>query len=173
MHHILYHHGYERECKYGGVDIYEKEGFTVGIVGEDVLSKGPDESVFLVAPSQIKGLEGGKYEPPTLARKLETVHKKTVSSNNTIPNVRLATPINPNFALSPDLELLLPLPLPLPVVSPSEDSDDVRARSCTLVLSTEYDLLLARGGDEVGESGGDEDTETSSLCCKRRGCWYS
>lgn len=38
----------------------------------------------------------------TLARKFDTVHRKTVTSSKQMPNVRLATPPRPMLAQNPD-----------------------------------------------------------------------
>lgn len=44
---------------------------------------------------------------PTLARKLDVVHRKTVTSSNSIPSVRLAKPPSPSFARHPGFDELL------------------------------------------------------------------
>lgn len=68
----------------------------------------------------------------TLARKLDAVHRNTVTSRSVIPSVRRATPISPNFDRK-----LLPFDPAVPVLRSEEVADapiSVRRSECVLLL---------------------------------------
>lgn len=89
---VLYYHGDEGDCEYGCVEVDEEERFVVGMVRKNVLQQP------LAHGLGQRNVDRKTASQLTLARKFDAVQRNTVRSSNAIPNVRRATPNNPNFA---------------------------------------------------------------------------
>ena len=84
---------------------------------------------------------------PTLARKLDTVHIKTVNSSSVIPSVRLATPSSPSLARRPEPLALADLECDVPRASNCmlPDRDLRRDDDCVVYMSWSPSVASSAG----------------------------
>lgn len=150
---LPYQDGYQRYNEKCGVEVGHEVRLAVGVVREDSLRKAVSTTSCTSIQSAIT---------PTLARKLDAVHRNTVRNSNSSPTIRLYFPSLPRnpFAL-PDPRALAPSPIVLRSLSSAASN-----RSATLpgTGGSRLAIVIVRWPDKSASNPGIRITKVGRLC---------